>query len=67
VSRVQSVGIVLLAVLAGWLLLSVVLALAVGRAIRIADQRSPRKPLDRAGRLPRRRAALRRSVGSRRD
>lgn len=37
-------GTVLLAVLGGWILLSVLVALAVGRAIRIADQRTPRKP-----------------------
>jgi len=36
-------GTVLLASLAGWLLLSVLVALAVGRAIRLADRRSPRK------------------------
>jgi uncharacterized protein (DUF2062 family) len=36
-------GTVLLASLAGWLLLSVLVALAVGRAIHLADRRSPRK------------------------
>lgn len=36
-------GTVLLATLGGWLLLSAVVALAVGRAIRLADRRSPRK------------------------
>jgi hypothetical protein len=40
-------GTVLLTVLGGWLLLSVLVALAVGRAIRIGDRRSPRKPLAR--------------------
>jgi hypothetical protein len=45
-------GTVLLVVLAGWLLLSALVALAVGRAIRIADRRSPRKP---RARTPRRR------------
>ncbi|WP_297344932.1 hypothetical protein [Amnibacterium sp.] len=44
-------GTVLLAVLAGWLLLSALVALGVGRAIRMADRRSPRKPRARtAGR-----------------
>jgi hypothetical protein len=47
-------GTVLLAVLGGWLVLSVVVALAVGRAIRIADRRSPRKPDARARRRRRR-------------
>jgi len=48
-------GTVLLAVVGGWLLLSVVVALAVGRAIRIADERSPRMSrarLRRAARHP---------------
>lgn len=46
-------GTVLLAVLGGWLLLSVVVALAVGRAIHLADRRSPRKRRMRAkGRPP---------------
>ncbi|MGN6743746.1 MAG: hypothetical protein ACTHJL_10685 [Amnibacterium sp.] len=46
-------GMVLLIVLAVWLVLSVLLAFAIGRAIRIADRRSPRKPHKGARRAPR--------------
>lgn len=36
--------IVVAAVVAGWLLASVVLALVLGRAMRIADDRTPVRP-----------------------
>lgn len=44
---------IVLSVLAGWLLVSVLLALFIGRVIRLADRRAPQPIASRPARLTR--------------